>query len=79
MKKIYTSIDLGSYGIKMIVSECVQGAFHVLAATNVRSKGIMNGEIVDLESAISSLQKARKNIEEMIGVSIDQAIVSVSS
>lgn len=79
MKKIYTSIDLGSYGIKMIVSECVNGAFHVLAATNVRSKGIVGGEIVDLENATISLQKARRNIEEMIGVSINQAIVSVPS
>lgn len=79
MKKIYTGIDLGSYGIKIIVSECVNGAFHVLAATNVRSRGIVNGEIVDLENAIASVQKAKKNIEEMIGVSINQAIVSVSS
>ncbi|MCI8588988.1 MAG: hypothetical protein HFG40_04975, partial [Bacilli bacterium] len=79
MKKIYTSIDLGSYGIKMIVSECINGAFHVLAATNVRSKGIKNGIITDLESAIVSLQKAKKDIEEMIGVSINQAIVSVPS
>lgn len=79
MKKIFTSVDLGSYGIKMIVSECVNGSFHVLAATNVRSKGIKNGKIVDMENALASLQKAKKNIEEMIGVTINQAIVSVPS
>lgn len=79
MRKIYTSIDLGSYGIKMIVSECVNGTFHVLAATNVRSKGIKNGIIVDLESAAVSLQKAKTNVEQMIGVPIEQAIVSVPS
>jgi len=79
MKKIYTSVDLGSYGIKMIVSECVNGTFHVLAATNVRSKGIKNGRIDDLESVVLSLEKAKKNIEGMIGVSVDQAIVSVPS
>ena len=77
MKKIFTSVDLGSYGIKMIVSECVNGSFHVLAATNVRSKGIKNGNIVDSENALVSLQKAKKNIEEMIGVTVNQAIVSV--
>ena len=79
MKKIFTSVDLGSYGIKMIVSECVNGSFHVLAATNVRSKGIKNGNIVDVENALVSLQKAKQNIEEMIGVTVNQAIVSVPS
>jgi len=79
MKKIFTSVDLGSYGIKMIVSECVNGSFHVLAATNVRSKGIKNGKIADMENALMSLQKAKRNIEEMIGVTINQAIVSVPS
>lgn len=79
MKKIYTSIDIGSYGIKMIASECVNGAFHVLAATNVRSKGIKNGNISDVEEALTSLQKAKKNLEEMLGVLINQAIVSAPS
>lgn len=79
MKKIYTSIDLGSYGIKMIVSECVQGNFCVLAATSVRSKGIKNGKIIDMEKAIESLKQAKENIEGMLGITVDQAIVSVPS
>ena len=38
MRKIYTGIDLGSFGIKIVVSEYVNGKFQVLAATNVRSR-----------------------------------------
>ncbi|MBE6147173.1 MAG: cell division protein FtsA [Firmicutes bacterium] len=79
MRKIYTGIDIGSYGIKMVVSENVQGKFHVLAASNVRSKGIQKGLITDMDEACISLLKAKKNIEEMLGVSIDQAIVTVPS
>ena len=79
MKKIYTGIEIGSYSIKILVSEYVSGKFHVLASTNVRSKGIKNGLIVDTVEASLSLKKAKQNIEEMIGVEINQAVVSVPS
>ena len=79
MRKIYTGIDLGSYGIKIVVLEYVHGKFHVLAATNVRSKGIKNSLIVDMDEACLSLLRAKKNIEEMLGVTLDQAIVTVPS
>jgi len=77
MRKIYTGIDLGSFGIKIVVSEYVNGKFQVLAATNVRSKGVKNGLIVDLNEASISLSKAKKNIEDMLGIEMNQAIVSV--
>lgn len=79
MRRIYTGIDIGSYAIKMVVCEYVSGKFHVLASTNVRSKGIQSGLIVDMDEAAISLEKAKKNLEEMLGVSLNQAIVSVPS
>ncbi len=79
MKKIFTGIDLGSYGIKMIVCECVNGAFHVLAATSVKSKGVKEGLIIDREQALLSLKKAKENIEGILGTTVDQAIVTVPS
>lgn len=79
MKKIYTGIDLGSYAIKIVVSEYVNGKFQVLASTNVRSKGIKNGLITDIQEASLSLKKAKKEIEDQLGVEINQAIVSVPS
>ncbi len=79
MRRIYASIDLGSYGIKIIVSEFVNGKFHVLASTNVRSKGIKNGLITDMEEAALSLLKGKENIEGMLGIGLEQAIVTVPS
>lgn len=79
MKKIYTGIDLGSYAIKIVVSEYVNGKFQVLASSNVRSKGIRNGLITDIEEASLSLKKAKKEVEDQLGVEINQAIVSVPS
>lgn len=79
MKRIYTGIDIGSYAIKIVVSEYVNGKFHILASTSVRSKGIKNGLIVDIEKATGTIKKAKQQIEGMIGVELNQAIVSLPS
>lgn len=79
MKKIYTGIDLGSHSIKIVVCEAINNKFHVLAASNTRCKGIKNGIVTDIEEAKVYLSKAKKNVEEMLGITIDQAVVTVPS
>lgn len=79
MKKIYTGIDLGSYSIKIVVCEVVNNKFHVLATSSTRCKGIKNGIVVDIEEAKPYLMKAKQDVEEMLGISINQAVVTVSS
>lgn len=79
MKKIYTGIDLGSFSIKIVVCEVVNNKFHVLAASNTRCKGIKNGLVTDMEEASIYLKKAKKEVEDMLGITIDQAVVTVPS
>jgi len=79
MKKIYTGIDLGSHSIKIVVCEVVNNKFHVLAASNTRCKGIKNGIVTDIEEAKHYLTKAKQDVEEMLGITVDQAVVTVSS
>ena len=79
MKKIYTGIDLGSFSIKIVVCEVVNNRFHVLAASNTRCKGIKNGLVTDMEEASIYLKKAKKEVEDMLGITIDQAVVTVPS
>ena len=79
MKKIYTGIDLGSFSIKIVVCEVVNNKFHVLAASNTRCKGIQNGLVTDMEEASIYLKKAKKEVEDMLGITIDQAVVTVPS
>lgn len=77
MKKIYTGIDLGSYSIKIVVCEVINNKFHVLAASNTRCRGIQNGIVTDINEAKPYLLKAKQDVEEMLGISIDQAVVTV--
>ncbi len=79
MRKIYTSIDLGSDSIKIVVAEKVEKRFHVLAAKAIRSVGIKKGVIADVKMAISSIKLAKEEIEKSIDFKIEQAIISVPS
>lgn len=79
MRKIYTGIDLGSFSIKIVVCEVVNNRFHVLAASNTRCKGIKKGIITNFEEASTYLMKAKTSVEEMLGISIDQAVVTIPS
>lgn len=79
MKKVYTSIDIGSHSIKIIVCEVINNKFHVLATSNTRCKGIQDGIITDIELVKPYLLKAKKNVEDMLGISINQAIVNITT
>ena len=62
MKKIYTSIDIGTYSIKIIVGEYINDKLHVLASTCVKSQGLKKGLIVDANYVIEAIKNAVKEI-----------------
>ena len=79
MRKIYTGIDIGSDTIKIVVAEIDKDNFYVLASTTKKSSGIRRGLVYNREAAVESLEGAIKDIENMIGVRIDKAVVTVPS
>ena len=79
MRNIYTGIDLGSDSIKIVVAELVENKFQVLASTSVKSIGIKKGLIVDHEMALRSLNQAIYEIEKVLGIRINKALITVPS
>lgn len=77
MKHVYTSVDIGSDAIKVIVCELYKGKLNLLAATSVKSNGIKKGLITDLDKASVSLNKAISEIEAILGIRIKKVIASV--
>ena len=77
LKKIYTSIDLGSDSIKVVTCEKVNRRFYVLASSSVRSAGIKKGRITDEKLATQTLNIAIKEVEKKSGIKITKAIVNV--
>lgn len=79
MKHIYTSIDIGSDCIKIIVCELFQNKLNLLSASSFKSKGIKRGLITDVEEASISVRQAFNDVEQMLGIKIDKVIASVPS
>ena len=79
MKRIYTSVDLGSDSIKIIVAELYQGKISLLASTSYKSRGIKKGLITDVELASESVKNALLEVEDMLGLKIRKVIVNVPS
>lgn len=77
MRKIYSSVDIGSSYIKIVVLEELNNKLNVLSSCNYPSKGVKKGLVVDEELAIDTLKKAFSEINTSLGIKIDKAIVSV--
>jgi len=77
MKHIYSSIDIGTDNIKIVVCELYQNKINLLAATSTKSQGIKKGLIADFELAKKSVSNAFREIEEMLGFKIRQVIALV--
>ena len=79
MKKIYSSIDIGSDTIKFVVGEYYNKNVNILASYSIKSKGVRKGLIVDPNLAINAIKDGMKNINDMLGITIKKVIVNVPS
>ena len=79
MRKIYTSVDLGSDSIKIMVGEMFNKKLNVLATSCVKTKGIKKGLIVNADDVLSSLKEAIISVEKKLLITIDKVIASVPS
>ena len=77
MKKIYASIDIGTYSIKFVVLEYFNQKFHVLASHSINSKGIKKGLIVEPNLVIESIKEGLVEINSMLGLELKKVIVNV--
>lgn len=77
MKKIYTSIDIGSDSVKFLVGEATNNGVNILARTTVKAKGIRKGLIVDANLAVNTIRDGIKIINEDLGFPVKEVIVNV--
>ena len=77
MKKIFTSVDIGSDTVKILVTEVVKDNVNVLASTQIKSKGIRKGLIIDSNLAINTIKDGMKIINDDLGFEVKKVIVNV--
>ena len=79
MRNIYTSIDIGSDTVKIIVCELFNNKINLLASSSNKSKGIKNGLITDMDEACVTLKEAILKIETKLGFKIHDVIALIPS
>ena len=79
MKKIFTSVDIGSDSVKILVSEFLNDKTNVLSSVSFKSKGIRKGLVVDSNLAINTVKDGIKIINDDLGFEIKNVVVNVPS
>ncbi len=77
MRKIISSIDLGSNELKLVVAEIKGQKTNILAACTEKSHGIKHGILKNSEALINDLKKILKKGEDYLGLPIKKVIVTV--
>ena len=77
MRKIYTSIDIGSDTIKFVVGELLNNNINILSSNTIKSKGVRKGLIFDPNLTINAIKDGIKEVNSDLGVEIKKVIVNV--
>jgi cell division protein FtsA len=75
---LLTAIDVGSAKTCVLVAEITDGGLRYRGHGVAESRGSRKGVIVELEKAVSSIQKAVEQAEDSAGVPIEQALLGVA-
>ena len=78
MRRLFTSIELSSNYIKLIILEKVQNKFYCLYSDVTNCHGISKGLINDSNEVITSLKKALKKARDKINLKIDKVILTIN-
>lgn len=76
--QIVVGVDIGSSKIATVIGQVQEESINVLGVSEIASRGIRKGQIVDIEDAASAVNQALDAAERMAGYNIDRAFVSVS-
>lgn len=75
---IVVGIDIGSSKIATIIGRVDEEVINVLGVSEVPSKGVRKGQIVNIEEASEAINASLDSAERMAGHSIDRVFVSIS-
>lgn len=79
MRHIYTSIDIGTDTIKLIVCEYYRGRYNLLTKSCVPAYGIRKGLISDIAQAKTCIKKAFDEAEVTLGFKINKVVAIIPS
>ena len=79
MRKLYTSIDIGTDTIKVLVCEIYKDKTSVLSIISQKTSGVSKGLIIDMEKTSETIKEVMTKTEETLGIKIDKVITTIPS
>lgn len=73
----FTGLDIGTSTIKVLVAEYIDGQMNVIGVSNVKSAGVKDGIIVNIDVAANAIKTALAQAEEKAGIRIDKVNVGL--
>jgi len=75
--KIVVGVDIGTSKIVTIIARVDDESVNVLGVSEVPSRGVKKGQIVDIKEAVESINNSLDGAERMAGYSVSHIIASV--
>ncbi len=78
MKKHVAAIDLGTTKVVSLVGEMTESGYKIVAFKEAPSKGVMRGEVVNIQNVLDSLIPTIQEIKEEDGIEISEVYVGIA-
>src|SRR5574344_443659 len=78
MKKLIAAIDLGTTKIVCIVGEKTPQGTKIIGVKQVPSKGILRGEVINIQQVLNTMVPAIQDVEKAIGHTIKEVFVGIA-
>ncbi len=75
---VVVGVDIGSSKIATVIGQLEDDSINILGVSEIPSKGIKKGQIVNLDEAANVINAALDSAERMAGLSAERAFVSIS-
>ncbi len=76
--KIVVGVDIGTSKVVTLIAKVDEDKnINILGVSETASVGIRKGQIVDIEEAVSSINKSLEAAERMAGYSVSNAVISI--
>lgn len=73
----FTGLDIGTSSVKVLVAEYADNEMNVIGVSSVKSAGVKDGIIVNIDVAAGAIKKALEQAEEKSGIRIDRVNVGL--
>ncbi len=78
MKKHIAAIDLGTTKVVSLVGEKTESGYKIIAFKEAPSKGVMRGEVVNIQNVLDSLIPTIDEIRQEEGIEINEVYVGIA-